>query len=163
MKSLILLFSILSLLYYNTHVYAESNTLKMESKSLNVELRVPSPIETEEEIRIDVRFVEKNSNKTQVHVDYIIYIEDENNNEIFRTVLTHTNEGELTLPYVFFNRGSYIVGVEIYGINFIPIEKEYVEFSINVIPEFPLGVVGVFASIIIISIFIARKRFMYQI
>lgn len=156
MKYLILSLVIL-IASYNIDAYGEIATLKMESKSLDVELKIPSLIESEKQTRMDVRFVEKASNKTQVHVDYIIYIEDSNNNELSRTPLTHTDSGEVIFPYVFFANGSYTVGIEMYGINFIPIEKEVVEFSVNVIPEFPLGVIGVFATIIIMSILITRK------
>ncbi len=138
------------------NIYAES-TLIMSSKSLDVELRVEEPIEIEEPIMLNVRFLEKGSNKTQVHVDYVISINDADNKEVFRTPLTHTNEGIVQLRYVFHTTGDYTIGIDIEGILFIPIPRESVAFSINVIPEFPIGVLLIL-SIAFLAIIITRVK-----
>ncbi len=141
----------------------EENVMKLEAESVDVELTInPFPIEPDVPTNLDIRFIEKGSDKTQIHVDYILYIKDQDGNEIFRTPLTHTNEGEITVPFIFSSKGSHTIGVEVQGILFQPIPTETVEFSVNVIPEFPIGILAVFGAITIISIIFARKQMLIR-
>ncbi len=144
------------------NVYAESSyKMKKESKSIDVELTItPSPLDIEQQSMLGIRFVEKNSNKTQVHVDYVVYIKNDKG-EIFRTLQTHTNEGELTIPFRFTSEGDHVIGIEIYAINFMPIPMEEVEFGVSVVPEFPMAVVAVFGSMILLSIIMSRRLLKY--
>ncbi|GIU71609.1 MAG: hypothetical protein KatS3mg003_1088 [Candidatus Nitrosocaldaceae archaeon] len=150
--SLVISFSI-------SNAYAQaSEPIRMEAKSVDVELKIePFPIEPEQQTKLDIRFVEKGSNKTQIHVDYVVSIKDAEGNEVFRTPLTHTNEGEITVPFVFLSQGSHTITVEVQGILFQPIPTETVEFSVNVVPEFPLGVLAAFGAITIIGVLMMRK------
>ncbi len=147
-----------------SYAYAQesSEPIKMEAKSVDVELIIePFPIEPEQQTKFDIRFVEKGSDKTQIHIDYIVSIKDAEGNEIFRTPLTHTNEGEITIPYVFSSQGSHTIIVEVQGILFQPIPTETVEFSINVVPEFPIGVLAAFGIVTIIGIMMMRKPHLF--
>lgn len=142
----------------NSYAQESSEPIKMEAKSVDVELKIePFPIEPEQQTKLDIRFVEKGSDKTQVHVDYIVAIKDAEGNEVFRTPLTHTNEGEITVPFVFLSQGSHTIIVEVQGILFQPIPTETVEFSVNVVPEFPLGVLAAFGVVTIIGVLMMRK------
>ncbi len=143
-----------------SYAYAQesSEPIKMEAKSVDVELIIePFPIEPEQQTKLDIRFVEKGSDKTQIHIDYIVSIKDAEGNEVFSTPLTHTNEGEITIPFVFLSQGSHTIIVEVQGILFQPIPTETVEFSINVVPEFPIGILAVFGIITIIGIMMMKK------
>ena len=142
----------------SAYAQESSEPIKMEADSVDVELKIePFPIEPEQQTKLDIRFVEKGSDKTQIHVDYVVSIKDKDGNEVFRTPLTHTNEGEITVPYVFLSEGSHTIIVEIQGILFQPIPTETVEFSINVVPEFPLGVLAAFGIVTVIGIMMMRK------
>lgn len=156
----ILFLSMTLLVLSISYAYAQksSEPIKMEANSVDVELTIePSPIEPEQQTKLHIRFVEKDSDKTQVHVDYVVAIMDANGNEMFRTPLSHTNEGEITIPFVFPSKGSHTIRVEIQGILFQPIPTETVEFNVNVVPEFPLGVLTAFGIITVIGIMMMRK------
>jgi len=146
---------LLTLIILIPNIYAE-NTLIMNSKSLDVELKIDQSIEVDKPTMLNVRFLEKGTNKTQIHVDYVVSIRDANNAEIFRTPLTHTNEGIVQLRYVFPASGDYTIAIDMEGILFVPIPKESVTFNINVIPEFPLIVLSILA-IAFIPIIITKR------
>ncbi len=146
---------LLPLIILIPNIYAE-NILIMNSKSLDVELKIDQSIEVDKPTMLNVRFLEKGTNKTQIHVDYVVSIRDSNNVEIFRTPLTHTNEGIVQLRYVFPTSGDYTIAIDMEGILFIPIPKESVAFHINVIPEFPL-IVLLILTIAFIPIIITKR------
>lgn len=156
----ILSLGIVMLVLSISYAYAQesSEPIRMEAKSVDVELKIePFPIEPEQSTKLDIRFIEKGSDKTQIHIDYVVSIKDANGSEIFRTPLTHTNEGEITIPFVFLSQGSHTIKVEVQGILFQPIPTEEVEFSINVVPEFPIGILAAFGIMTIIGIMMMRK------
>src|SRR5690606_16084692 len=74
-------------------------------------------------------------------------------------VLIHNVEGTITVPYTFQENGDYTIQVFLGGTGIappIPTEEE-VEFTVTVVPEFPVGIVGVaIASMMAGSLVFAR-------
>lgn len=128
-----------------------------DNESIDVEISLsPMPLEPDQETRMHIRFLQKDRDVVQPHIDYQVYVKN-NGEEVFRIPLTHTNPGIVTIPYTFTSTGSHTIGVEVEGILFQPIPEEVVEFSVNVVPEFPLSVMVVAAAVIAVSIFATRR------
>lgn len=106
--------------------------------SLDVSIS-PSPevINTNEEVKFKVDFLEPGTDKIQVHVDYDFQILN-NGEEIFSAAkqisqpLLHTAEGSVTIPFTFSSPGVYSINIPVLGINFIPINPESAKFDFTV-------------------------------
>jgi hypothetical protein len=90
-------------------------------------------ISTDKEVKFKINFLEPDTDKIQVHVDYDFQVFK--NGEVFSAAkqinqpLLHTAEGSVTIPFKFPSPGSYSIKIPVLGINFIPINPEYAEFK----------------------------------
>lgn len=107
-------------------------------KSLDIKISPSvSPIKSQDEIKFKITFLQQNSDKIQVHVDYdfIVLLDGD---EIFSASkqtgqpLLHTAEGTVTIPYSFLSSGLYMVKISVLGINFVPINPESADFTFQV-------------------------------
>lgn len=108
-----------------------------------------------DQTQLKVSFINK-QNTIQQHIDYKISV-TQGGNQIFGIPLTHTAEGSVSIPFQFQNNGTYQVTVEVDGILFQPIPPETASFTVDVVPEFPLGTVAVLA-VAVISIIVISSR-----
>ena len=105
--------------------------------SLDVNITSSEVINTGKEVKFKINFLEPNTDKIQVHVDYDFQVL-QNGKEIFSAAkqinqpLLHTAEGSVTIPFTFSSAGVYSIKVPVLGINFIPINPEYTEFKFDV-------------------------------
>jgi hypothetical protein len=105
--------------------------------SLDVNITSFEVINTDKEVKFKINFLEPNTDKIQVHVDYDFQVL-QNGKEIFSAAkqinqpLLHTAEGSVTIPFTFSSPGVYSIKVPVFGINFIPINPEYAEFKFDV-------------------------------
>jgi hypothetical protein len=103
-----------------------------------------------------ISFLNKDSDSTQQHVDYKVFIQ-KGTDKIFGIPVTHTAEGSVIVPFQFADVGTYHVIVEVDGILFQPIPPETTTFTVGVesasVPEFPVtaGVILVIGVIAVIS------------
>ena len=107
-------------------------------KSLDIKISPSvSPIKSQGEIKFKITFLQPNSDKVQVHVDYDFTV-IHNGDEIFSASkqtgqpLLHTAEGTVTIPYSFLSSGLYMVKISVLGINFVPINPESADFTFQV-------------------------------
>jgi hypothetical protein len=117
--------------------------------------------------RFKVSFLQPNTTTLHEHQDYDVLIR-QGDNQIFSAAaeinqpLIHNAEGVITIPlqpFQFPQNGDYTVEVQVLGLGFppVPINPETATFLITVIPEFPIGLTGVFAAVIASSILMTRK------
>ncbi|NMJ86706.1 MAG: hypothetical protein EX285_02510 [Thaumarchaeota archaeon] len=126
--------------------------------SIDVELSwSPIPLEPEQTTQLHIRFLQKDKVTLQQHIDYKIFVENDGI-EVFRIPLTHTNPGEVTIPYAFTSTGSFLIGVDVEGILFQPISKETATFSVVVVPEFPISVMFIMTIVIAATIISIRMK-----
>jgi hypothetical protein len=105
--------------------------------SLDVNITSFEVINKDKEVKFKINFLEPNTDKIQVHVDYDFQVL-QNGKEVFSAAkqinqpLLHTAEGSVTIPFTFSSPGVYSIKVPVLGINFIPINPEYAEFKFDV-------------------------------
>lgn len=139
----------------------EPMLVKTDKGSLYVEVRFWSEPEPEKEVKMQIRFLQPDKSRIQLHVDYSVVIEDANGNSIFKQPVTHSTPGIEELPVTFPVEGPYNITVKVSGILFIPIPEEQAVFSIRVVPEFPVPVaLIILASAIGMIATLSRYRFM---
>ena len=131
MKYLIVLLLIPLLL---TPVFAQSNseTLPTEKGTLDVKLSYDEVI-TGEQTRLNIDFINPQTQKIQEHIDYRITVFNESDDTVFGPIpLTHTSVGSVSIPVEFTEDGIYSVDLDVEGILFQPIPLEKVSFNVLV-------------------------------
>ncbi len=125
-----LLFALLLVPLLIIPAFAESQTLPTEKGTLDVKLSHDEVIPGEL-TRLLVEFINPQTEKTQVHIDYKILI-TKSGESVFQTPnVIHTSEGVVKgLKVEFPEDGSYTMDIEVEGILFSPIPPETVSFDI---------------------------------
>ena len=148
LKYCFLLFIVISMTSYSVvinyeKVYSISeiySTMISETNGKSLDIKISpsvSPIKSQGEIKFKITFLQPNSDKVQVHVDYDFTVIHDGD-EIFSASkqtgqpLLHTAEGTVTIPYSFLSSGLYMVKISVLGINFVPINPESADFTFQI-------------------------------
>jgi len=112
--------------------FAEEQTMATEKGTLDVKLTY-EPIEPNILTKMNIEFINPQTQKTQVHIDYSVVVSKDGETVFGPTQLIHTSEGSVKIP-IDFNRGegTYFMNVKVEGILFQPIPPETVSFDILV-------------------------------
>ena len=112
--------------------FAESQTTSTEKGTLDVKLTYDT-IQPNVQTKINIDFVNPQTQKIQEHVDYTISVSKDNKVVFGPIPLTHTSVGSVKIPIEFnLGDGIYTMDFEIEGILFQPIPTETVSFDIIV-------------------------------
>ncbi|WP_299291714.1 CFI-box-CTERM domain-containing protein [Nitrosopumilus sp.] len=127
-----LLFALLLVPFLLIPAYAETQTLPTDKGTLDVKL-YHDPIEPNALARINVDFINPQTQKVQEHIDYTIAVSKDGKTVFGPIPLTHTSPGTVKIPIEFnLGEGIYTMDFEVEGILFQPIPKEVVSFDIKV-------------------------------
>ncbi|WP_316506956.1 CFI-box-CTERM domain-containing protein [Nitrosopumilus sp.] len=112
--------------------FAESQTASTDKGTLDVKLS-HDEIEPNTLTKINIDFINPQTQKIQEHVDYTISV-SKNGDTVFGPIpLTHTSPGSVKIPIEFnLGDGIYSMNFEVEGILFQPIPRETVSFDIVV-------------------------------
>ena len=110
--------------------FAETQTLPTEDDTLDVRLTYDA-IESGDQTRIGIDFINPVTQKIQVHIDYRVTVSKDDQAVFGPIPLTHTSEGSVKIP-IQFNQGSgeYTMDIEVERILFQPIPTETASFAI---------------------------------
>jgi hypothetical protein len=159
----LLLVAVLGSISAATTAYAQGglgSPTPLSGKSLDV--LVEPTWSNDGQAKFKVSFLKPGTDTVQIHIDYGFVIK-QGDKEIFNAAqqgqpLLHTAEGVVTIPYTFTSNGDYSIEVSVAGINFVPMNTETATFSVNVTPEFPVGVVGAaMAALVGTTVILSRK------
>ena len=149
--------------WFTAPAYAEQIVKPTSAGTLNIGFSTdPATPKPGEPTQIKINFINKQTNLTQIHVDYKISVMQEAN-QVFGIPITHTAEGAVSIPFQFQTAGTYQVTVQVEGILFQPIPPETSVFTIDVgnttpsIPEFG-SLSGMIIAISTIGVVILSKR-----
>ena len=148
---------------FTAPAYADQMVKPTSAGTLNIGFSTdPATLNPGDPAQIKINFINKQTNLTQVHVDYKISVM-QGTNQVFGIPITHTAEGAVSIPFQFQTAGTYQVTVQVEGILFQPIPPETAVFTIDIgntapsIPEFgPLS--GMIIAISTIGVVILSKR-----
>ena len=112
--------------------FAESQTLPTEQGTLDVKLTY-NTIDQDILNKIGIEFINPQTQKIQIHIDYVVAVSKDGEIVFGPTQLIHTSEGAVKIPIEFnLGDGIYSMDIEIEGILFNPIPSEKVSFDISV-------------------------------
>ena len=112
--------------------FAESQTLPTEKGTLDVKLTYDT-IDPDILNKIGIEFINPQTQKIQIHIDYVVTVSKDNELVFGPTQLIHTSEGAVKIPIEFnLGKGKYSMDIKIEGILFNPIPSEIVSFEILV-------------------------------
>ena len=113
-------------------VFAETQTLPTDKGTLDVKLTYDK-IEPETLTKINIDFINPQTQKIQEHIDYTIGVSKDGQTVFGPIDLTHTSVGSVKIPIEFnLGEGIYSMDFEVEGILFQPIPTETVSFDILV-------------------------------
>ena len=133
MTSMKILIALLLIPLFLSPAFAQTNsqTLPTDKGTLDVRLS-HEDITPGEQTRLNIDFINPQTDKVQEHIDYTIKITNQGETVFGPIPLTHTSVGSVKIPIEFTSDGIYTVDFEIEGILFQPIPKEIVSFDIMV-------------------------------
>ena len=147
---------------FTTPAYAAQTVKPTSAGTLNIGFSTdPATPNPGDPTQIKINFINKQTNSTQIHVDYKISVM-QGANQVFGIPITHTAEGVVSIPFQFQAAGTYQVIVQVESIYFQPIPPETATFTLDVgttpsIPEFgPLS--GMIIAISTIGVVLLSKR-----
>ena len=112
--------------------FAESQTLPTEKGTLDVKLTYDT-IDQDILNKIGIEFINPQTQKIQIHIDYVVSVSKDGKLVFGPTQLIHTSEGAVKIPIEFnLGEGKYSMDIEVEGILFNPIPSETVSFEISV-------------------------------
>jgi hypothetical protein len=141
----------------------EAGMTKPINSSPPLDVRVEPQWSDGGQARFKVSFLKQGTESVQQHIDYNMVVKDQSGKQIFSAAqggqpVLHTAEGVVTIPVTFPGNGQYNIDVSVSGILFVPMNTETATFSVNVTPEFPVGVVGaVMAALVGTTVILSRK------
>ena len=112
--------------------FAETQTMATNKGTLDVKLTYEK-IEPNVQTKINIDFINPQTQKIQEHIDYTIAIAKDGETVFGPIPLTHTSLGSVKIPIEFnLGEGIYSMDFEVEGILFQPIPTETVSFDIAV-------------------------------
>lgn len=147
--------------------FAEGMRNSSSGGSIDVLVEPTWPETPDDQTQFNVSFLATGTDNVEPHAWFDLKIVDNTGEPVFSITqavsqnVYHSAEGHVTVP-VKLENGSYTIHVDILGTpgspQFIPITPETVEFSINVVPEFPVGMLGAVAAVVSGAIVASRLR-----
>jgi plastocyanin len=121
----------------------------LEGQNIDVQLsRSPANPQVNQETHFKVTFIDRNTGRNHPHIDYGVKFQN-SRGELLNITGGHTVDGAEYWNYTFNEQAVFTPIVEVLGVNFLPIEKETVEFDTVVTPEFSaVGIAVIMASIL---------------
>jgi plastocyanin len=121
----------------------------LEGQNIDVQLsRSPANPQINQETHFKVTFIDRNTGRNHPHIDYGVKLQN-SAGELLNVTEGHTVDGAEYWNSTFNEQDVFTPIVEVLGVNFLPIQKETVEFDTVVTPEFPAVAVAVIMASIV--------------
>lgn len=142
----------------------DNNTVKVEVEfSAGTATDGMLTVDPPQEVTFNLKFVDPSTGELIEHVNYDFTVTDANGNAIASKREQHTHDGNATQKVNFASTGAYTIDINVLGTG---INKPFdtakysgkSALSISVVPEFPIGIVAVFASIAGIAVAMSRFK-----
>jgi len=115
----------------------------LEGQNIDVQLsRSPANPQINQETHFKVKFIDRNTGRNHPHIDYDVKFQN-SAGELLNVTEGHTVDGAEYWNYTFNEHDVFTPIVEVLGVNFLPIQKETVQFDTVVTPEFSAVVIGI--------------------
>jgi plastocyanin len=101
----------------------------LEEQNIDVQLsRSPANPQVNQETYFKVTFIDRNTGRNHPHIDYSVKFQD-SRGELFNITEAHTVDGAEYWNFTFNKQDVFTPIVEVWGVNFVPIERKTVQFD----------------------------------
>jgi len=104
-----------------------------------------------------VTFIDRNTGRNHPHIDYSVKFQN-SGGELLNIKEGHTIDGAEYWNFTFNEHDVFTSIVEVLGVNFLPMEKETVEFDIVVTPEFSAVAIAVIMTSIVGAVTLYMRK-----
>jgi plastocyanin len=102
----------------------------LEGQNIDVQLsRSPANPQVNQETYFKVTFIDRNTGRNHPHIDYSVKFQDTRGEFFNITEAAHTVDGAEYWNFTFNKQDVFTPIVEVWGVNFVPIEKKTVQFD----------------------------------
>jgi plastocyanin len=130
----------------------------LEGQNIDVQLsRSPANPQINQETNFKVAFIDRNTGRNHPHIDYGVKFQN-SEGELLNVTGGHTVDGAEYWNYTFNGQDVFTPIVEVLGVNFLPIQKETVEFDTVVTPEFSTVAVAVIMASLIGAVVLYMRK-----
>jgi plastocyanin len=130
----------------------------LEGQNIDVQLsRSPANPQINQETHFKVSFIDRNTGRNHPHIDYSVKFQN-SGGELLNVTEGHTVDGAEYWNYTFNEQDVFTPIVEVLGVNFLPIEKETVEFDTVVTPEFSAVAIAVIMASILGAVTLYMRK-----
>lgn len=141
----------------------DNNTVKVEVEfSAGTATDGMLTVDPPQEVTFNLRFIDPGTGSLIEHVNYDFMVMDANGNTVVSKMEQHTHDGKASHSVNFAGTGAYTVDINVLGTGISkPFDTKHSgksALSISVVPEFPLGIAAVFASIAGMAVAMSRFR-----
>jgi plastocyanin len=130
----------------------------LEGQNIDVQLsRSPANPQINQETHFKVAFIDRNTGRNHPHIDYGVKFQN-SSGELLNVTEGHTVDGAEYWNLTFKEQGVFTPIVEVLGVNFLPIQKETVEFDTVTTPEFPAVAIAVIMASIVGAVTLYMRK-----
>jgi plastocyanin len=130
----------------------------LEGQNIDVQLsRSPANPQLNQETYFKVVFIDRNTGRNHPHIDYSVKFQN-SEGESLNITEGHTVDGAEYWNYTFNEQAIFTPLVEVLGVNFLPVEKETVQFDTVVTPEFSAVAIAVIMASILGGVTLYRRK-----
>jgi len=133
-------------------------TKSLEGQNIDVQLsRSPASPQINQETYFEVTFIDRNTGRNHPHIDYGVKFQN-SAGELLNVTGGHTVDGAEYWNHTFNEQDVFTPIVEVSGVNFLPIEKETVEFDTVVTPEFSAVAIAIIMASILGAVTLYMRK-----
>jgi plastocyanin len=130
----------------------------LEGQNIDVQLsRSTANPQINQETHFKLTFIDRNTGMNHPHIDYGVKLQN-SEGELLNVTEGHTVDGAEYWNLTFNEQDVFTPIVEVLGVNFLPIEKETVEFDTVVTPEFSAVAIAVIMASIVGAVTLYMRK-----
>jgi plastocyanin len=130
----------------------------LKGQNIDVQLsRSPANPQLDQETYFKVTFIDRNTGRNHPHIDYGVKFQN-SGGELLNITEGHTVDGAEYWNFTFNEDDVFTPIVEVLGVNFLPIEKETVQFDTVVTPEFSAVATAVIMTSILGAVILYMRK-----
>jgi plastocyanin len=136
----------------------------LEGQNIDVQLsRSPANPQINQETHFKVTFIDRNTGRNHPHIDYGVKFQN-SDGELLNVTEGHTVDGAEYWNITFNEQEVFTPIVEVFGVNFLPIQKETVTFDTVVTPEFSAVAVAVIMASVLgaVTLYVRKEHREYH-
>lgn len=104
-----------------------------------------------------IEFLDADDGGHKQHVDFVLRLENVSDGSVMHRYSKHSTQGLEFDQYTFVQQGEVRAELEIYAVDFIPVDPDILQFDMVIVPEFHLPVIAATMGIVVVLLLLRYK------